>query len=152
METVQKEIFFLWRNERSWAALYKTKGEAWFVFTGFINEENVGVGRSQKMFLRAKCGLPNSARLDNVWCRHSFPQDSHTHLCNDDRWERSLESLNAWIEGRFPFWLTLRLSYLTVETNLKAAINECSRELFVYFGELCHPEVRLNDQSGLFSH
>lgn len=44
METVQKEIFFPWRNERSWAALYKTEDEAWFVFTGFINEENVGVG------------------------------------------------------------------------------------------------------------
>lgn len=65
-------------------------------------------------------------------------------------WERSLESLSAWIKGRFPFWFALRLSYLTVETSLKVIINECSRELFVHFSELCHPEVRLNYQNGLF--
>lgn len=71
-------------------------------------------------------------------------------ICGMMTGERSLESLNAWIEGRFPFCFTLRLSCLTVETNLKAVINECSRELFVHFSELCHPEVRLNYQSGLF--
>lgn len=70
-------------------------------------------------------------------------------ICEMMTGERSLESLNAWIEGRFPFWFTLRLFYLTVGTNLKVVISECSRELFVHFTELCHPEVRLNYQSGL---